>query len=843
STKTETTTEEKKEEAPSASNAPPAVEVVKEETKTETTIEGKDKSVSEDTSKSGDAKTEEVSQATSSASATQETPKTGETTSVTSTETKTESEPALASSAPDAKDAKSAAENTTITDDSKKEDESKLQAAPASEKDDNKPKDVDFPIVKDSAKNLTDFQRKKAEYFFNVNLDIENKKYVTWDDVEFYLLFHVTAAGKEGADGGELEKRLSRAARAFWEHIHDQVPSSDGKRDKVTLEQFLDTWASLIDYFFKNGKLPSLVQDLVDLGFELYSKKDGDGTSSSIPASSFDQLFQKMNLEPRHALVAYTFLTENGTKPLDADKVNSIVRAVITSSDDVHNSRFLLPGFANTITTKPTEKDAKQETPAADKDTADKEAPKPSQPEQPSEPKEAPKPSSEPNAASTNQQKQQQQAGTPQTPSGSAKTQQTPTSPQQPGKPPSPGAPGGTVRPPQSPTRPQQPQQPGRPSQPNGVQSYQQQQQQLQPGARLTPQQQKDFIKLQDDNIRRLLSYYHLDDREVVEVDDGPAHRFLLVHPERPLPPYVQQNKQLLQQLQGGPTILSPPALPSGQQTRPAPTPSQPAPGRETPSDDGKPKVTLEERLASGEAQKGPTIPLRNLQQQGTEAPTAIRQVYPPVSGSQQQQQKTQAGGYGQQTQVEQPKQEEQLKEEEPLKQEGPSKSEEQKKPEEQTKSDESSETKVSSSSSGQTDEKKEITKEDEEKIVESVLKQMTPIVEQLVAAEVRRTLLAKEGGQDDDNDFVPFPFMFGGGPMPPPGANFGGVSGGAAFIPPELLMSMMSDLARGGVAGDMPDFSANAPPRGPGGAPVGVGGFMMFADDSQMMGGQPPRP
>ena len=232
----------------------------------------------------------------------------------------------------------------------------------------------------------------------------------------------------------------------------------------------------------------------------------------------------------------------------------------------------------------------------------------------------------------------------------------------------------------------------------------------------------------------------------------------------------------------GGPTILSPPALPSGQQTRPAPTPSQPAAttsqpasGRETPSDDGKPKVTLEERIASGEAQKGPTIPLRNLQQQGTEAPTAIRQVYPPVSGSQQQQQQTQAGGYGQQTQVEppkqaeQPKQEEQLKQEEPLKQEGPSKSEEQKKSEEQTKSDESSETKVSSPSHGQTEEKKEITKEDEEKIVESVLKQMTPIVEQLVAAEVRRTLLSKEGGQDDDNDFVPFPFMFGGGPMPPP--------------------------------------------------------------------------
>jgi len=43
---------------------------------------------------------------------------------------------------------------------------------------------------------------------------------------------------------------------------------------------------------------------------------------------------------------------------LDADKVNTIVRAVITSSDDEHNSHFLVPGFFKTITNKPNEKDA-----------------------------------------------------------------------------------------------------------------------------------------------------------------------------------------------------------------------------------------------------------------------------------------------------------------------------------------------------------------------------------------------------------------------------------------------------------------------------------------------------
>jgi hypothetical protein len=39
--------------------------------------------------------------------------------------------------------------------------------------------------------------------------------------------------------------------------------------------------------------------------------------------------------------------------------------------------------------------------------------------------------------------------------------------------------------------------------------------------------------------------------------------------------------------------------------------------------------------------------------------------------------------------------------------------------------------------------------------------------------------------------------------------------------------MAMMSDLARGGAGGEIPGFHPNMSPspRGPGGAPVGVGG------------------
>jgi hypothetical protein len=90
----------------------------------------------------------------------------------------------------------------------------------------------------------------------------------------------------------------------------DQLPAADGKRDKITLEQFLNTWASLVDYLVKHGRLPAVVQDLVDLGFDLYSDKGADGKSSSIPVSALEKLFEKMNLGRTFAPMAHNFLTE-----------------------------------------------------------------------------------------------------------------------------------------------------------------------------------------------------------------------------------------------------------------------------------------------------------------------------------------------------------------------------------------------------------------------------------------------------------------------------------------------------------------------------------------------------
>jgi hypothetical protein len=103
---------------------------------------------------------------------------------------------------------------------------------------------------------------------------------------------------------------LSRAARALWEHIFDQVPANDGQRNQLSFEQFLDTWASLIDYIVKNGRLPGVVQDLVDLGFELYADAGTDGKASVLPVTAFEKLFDKMNLGRPYALMAHKFLTE-----------------------------------------------------------------------------------------------------------------------------------------------------------------------------------------------------------------------------------------------------------------------------------------------------------------------------------------------------------------------------------------------------------------------------------------------------------------------------------------------------------------------------------------------------
>ncbi|CAF0760260.1 unnamed protein product [Didymodactylos carnosus] len=217
----------------------------------------------------------------------------------------------------------------------------------------NSEDDNDFQIHEGDQRYLTDFQQQKANYFFEVNLDIENKKHLTWEDVEFYLLFHLTIANKEGF--GDLEQNLSRKTRELWELIHDTYPNSD--RQVLTLSQFLDTWGALSEYIVKHNQIPKLFEEWFKLGFDLY---DID-KNNEIPAASFHKLYNKMNLGLPHAVFAHKFLTENGTKPLDFERILCTIKALITSSDDEHYSHFLLPGFFKKVKSSNAQNDKKSD--------------------------------------------------------------------------------------------------------------------------------------------------------------------------------------------------------------------------------------------------------------------------------------------------------------------------------------------------------------------------------------------------------------------------------------------------------------------------------------------------
>ncbi len=153
-------------------------------------------------------------------------------------------------------------------------------------------------------------------------------------------------------------------------------------------------------------------------------------------------------------------------------------------------------------------------------------------------------------------------------------------------------------------------------------------------------------------------------------------------------------------------------------------------------SSETKPKITLEERVSRGEAQKGPTIPLSQEQKQDNSFTTGVRQVYPQLSAAQQEEQRKQAKLQATQS----------------------IKDEKQAADEASTANDVSL-----SSKQDETKQTKDISRDDEEKIVATVLKQLAPIVEKRVAAELRR--LQSDGtDQDEDEDSIPFPFMLGGG-------------------------------------------------------------------------------
>ncbi|CAF5212470.1 unnamed protein product, partial [Rotaria magnacalcarata] len=146
--------------------------------------------------------------------------------------------------------------------------------------------------------------------------------------------------------------------------------------------------------------------------------------------------------------------------------------------------------------------------------------------------------------------------------------------------------------------------------------------------AQLPPEQQETLRQKLDIDVRRILQFYHIDDGDLVEVDDGPIHRLVLVHPERPLPAYIQRDKSLLEQLQNSDNVIAAPSTPAQHKTDDL-TLSKPQDEEKSPTEEAKSKVTLEERLSRGEAKLGPTIPSSQIQEQNNQLSTGIHQVYP----------------------------------------------------------------------------------------------------------------------------------------------------------------------------------------------------------------------
>lgn len=194
-----------------------------------------------------------------------------------------------------------------------------------------------FRVIVNLKAKLSPFQIRKARYFFNVNLDIENKGYLKWDDVEFYILFHMTVAGQE--NDAALEQNLRNTTREIWELIQEAYPS-DGSV-KVTYGQFLDFWASLAQHIRISGEMPRCLREWIKAGFQLYDSK-GSGT---IKPSSFYALYNKMGISMVSPATAFRALTESNQKSMTLEYITNLAKRVIASSDANDYSAYLLPGF------------------------------------------------------------------------------------------------------------------------------------------------------------------------------------------------------------------------------------------------------------------------------------------------------------------------------------------------------------------------------------------------------------------------------------------------------------------------------------------------------------------
>ena len=159
-----------------------------------------------------------------------------------------------------------------------------------------------------------------------------------------------------------------------------------------------------------------------------------------------------------------------------------------------------------------------------------------------------------------------------------------------------------------------------------------------------------------------------------------------------------------------------------------------------------RPQVTLQEHSLHSRAQQGPTVPLRQEQQQRGLSSTNVRQIYPQLNKAQQEEQQRQA----------------KLQATQPVK-------------DERKTTPKATSTANDLSSPKEDDKRKKDLTHEQEKLVAAILKRLTPIVERQVAVELQH-LQSGETDRDKDDGFMPFPFVLaagGEGPFfsPPRGA------------------------------------------------------------------------
>ncbi|KAL7668370.1 hypothetical protein ACOME3_009072 [Neoechinorhynchus agilis] len=195
-------------------------------------------------------------------------------------------------------------------------------------------------VTVDARKSLSDFQTKKATYFFQTNLDIERKGYLEKEDVEFYLLFHLTTVGKEGDE--QLAKDLSLCTEKVWDYIVGPYSATDS--NKLTLEQFQDMWATLSNMLKSGDNLPHCIDEWLRAGYNLY-KAPPESKREGIPLDSFLSLYQRMGLSLNRGIQSFKALLQKYGQTLSFDVVMEIVKTILTTDDPSNPSGYFLPGF------------------------------------------------------------------------------------------------------------------------------------------------------------------------------------------------------------------------------------------------------------------------------------------------------------------------------------------------------------------------------------------------------------------------------------------------------------------------------------------------------------------